>query len=51
MWKTHIKKAHNIFNNITKTELMAISTDNESKNNYKTIEVDKLEVEPAKEQE
>ena len=48
---THIKKAYNISNNITKKELMAISINNESDNNYKNIEVDKLEVEHAKEQE
>ena len=48
---THIKKAHNISNYITKKEFMAISTNNESDNNNKTIEVDKLEVEHAKEQE
>ena len=45
---THIKKAHNISNNITKKELMAMSTNNESDKN---IEVDKLEVEHAKEQD
>ena len=48
---THIKKAHNISNNITKKEFMAISTNNESDNNNKNIEVNKLEVEHAKEQE
>ena len=48
---THIKKAHNISNNITKNELIAISTNNESDINNKNIEVDKLEVEQAKEQE
>jgi hypothetical protein len=42
---THIKKAHNISNNITKKELMAISTNIESDNNNKNIKVDKLEVE------
>ena len=39
---THIKKAHNILNKITKKELMAVSTNNESDNNTKNIEVDKL---------
>ena len=48
---THIKKAHNISNNITRKEFMAISTNNESDNNNKNIEVDKLEVEHSKEQE
>ena len=48
---THIKQAHNISNNITKKELMAITTNNESDNNNKNIEVDKLEVEHSKEQE
>ena len=48
---THIRKAHNISNNNTKKELMAISTNNESDNNNKNIEVDKLKVEHAKEQE
>ena len=48
---THIKKAYNISNNITTKELMAISTNNESDNNNKYIEVDKLEVENAIEQE
>ena len=47
---SHIKKAHNIYNNITKKEFMAISTNNKSGNNNKNIEVDKLEVEHAKEQ-
>ena len=46
MWKTlllttHIKKAHNISKNITKEEFMEISTNNESDNNNKNIEVDK----------
>ena len=41
---------HIISNNNTKKELMAISTHNESDNNNKKIEVDKLEVEHAKEQ-
>ena len=49
--KTHIKIAHNISNNITKKEFMAISTNNESDNNYKNIEVGKVEVAQAKEQE
>ena len=48
---THIKKAHNISNNITKKEPMAISTNNESDNNNKNIDVDKLEVEHTKEQD
>ena len=48
---THIKKAHNISNNITKKEVMAISKNNESDNNNKNIKVDKLEVELTKEQE
>ena len=48
---TIIKKAYNISNNMTKKELMAISTSNESDNNNKNIDVDKLEVEHAKEQE
>ena len=34
---THIKKAHNISNNITKKEFMAMSTNNESDNNKKTL--------------
>ena len=46
-----MKKAHNIFNNITKKELMAISTNKESDNKNKNIWVDKLEVEHTKEQE
>ena len=46
---THIKKAHSLFNNITKKELMAISTNYESDNNNKDIEVGKLEVEHSKE--
>ena len=48
---TYIKKADNISNNITKKELMAISTNYESDNNNKNIEVDKHEVKQAKEQE
>ena len=48
---THKKKAHNISNNITKKEFMAISTNNDSDNTNKNIEVDKLEVVHAKEQE
>ena len=47
---THIKKAHNISNNNTKKELMA-TTNNQSDKNDKNIEVDKHEVEHAKEQE
>ena len=39
---TYIKTAQNISNNNTKKELMAISTNNESDNNKKNIEVDKL---------
>ena len=46
---THIMKAYNISNKITKKEIMAISTNNESDNYNKNIEVDKLEVEHAKE--
>ena len=48
---THMKKAHNISKNMTKKELMTISTNNESDNNNKNFEVNKLEVEHAKEQE
>ena len=53
---THVKKTHNISNRKTKKEFMAISTNNESdnnnnNNNNKNIEVNKLEVEHAKEQE
>ena len=50
-WTTHIKKAHTMSNNITKKWLMAISIKNKSDNNNKNIEVNKLEVEHAKEQE
>ena len=39
---THIKKPHNISKNIAKKEFMTISTNNESDNNNKNIEVDKL---------
>ena len=46
---THIKKAHNISNQITKKEFMAISTSNESDNNNKNK--NKLQVEHPKEQE
>ena len=48
---THRKKAHNISNNITKNEFMAIFTNNELDNNNKNNEVEKLEVEHAKNQE
>ena len=48
---THIKKAHNISNSITKKELKAVSTNNELDNNKKNIDIDKLEVEHTKEQE
>ena len=48
---THIKKAHNISINITKKEFMAIFHKKWIINNNKNIEVDKLEVEHAKEQE
>ena len=48
---THIKKAHNISNNITKKEFMAIFHKLWIRNNNKNIEIDKLEVEQAKEQE
>ena len=48
---THIKKAHNISNNITKKEFMAILTNNESDNNNKNIEEGKFVVEYAKEPE
>ena len=34
---THIKKAHNISNNITKKEFIEISTNNESDNNNKIL--------------
>ena len=43
--------AQNISNNITQKEFMAISTNDDTDNNNKNIEVDKLEVEHAKEQE
>ena len=49
--KLDIKKAHNISNNITRKEFISISTNNESDNNNKNIEVDQLEVKHAKEQE
>ena len=48
---TNIKKAHNISNIITQKEFMAISTNNESNKNNKNIEVDKIDVEHAEEQE
>ena len=47
----YIKKAHNNSDNITKKEFLAISTNFESDNNTKNIEVHKFEVEHAKEQE
>ena len=48
---THIKNAHNNSNNIMKKEFLAVSTNIESDNNNKNIEVDKFEVEYAQETE
>ena len=48
---THIKKAQVNSNNIAKKEFMAISTNIESYNNNKNIEVDQFEVEHAQEKE
>ena len=46
-----MKKAQHISKNITKKEFIEIPTNNESDNNDKNIEVDKLEEEQAKEEE
>ena len=48
MWQTLLWKG---CSDNTKKELMAISTNNETDNNNKNIEEDKLEVEHAKELE